>query len=116
MTYLSFTRLVKSMKCQILYRLTEILSFYEFLRPDSITTCHLLLGLLRVSEYSDIHGSNKKFEYEYSSLPKSVDRDLFFFFFLTTETSGFSVKLARQMSCKVNLKSNNNESLTMANL
>ena len=79
--------------------------------------CYILyLGLLRVSEYSDIHGSNKKFEYEYSSLPKSVDRDLFFFFFLTTETSGFSVKLARQMSCKVNLKSNNNESLTMANL
>ena len=39
------------------------------------------LGLLRVSEYSDIRGSEYKIEYEYSSLPKSLDRDLFFFFF-----------------------------------
>ena len=38
------------------------------------------LGLLRVSEYSDIHGSEYKIEYGYSSLPKSLDRDLFFFF------------------------------------
>ena len=38
------------------------------------------LGLLRVSEYSDIRGSEFKIEYEYSSLPKSLDRDLFFFF------------------------------------
>ena len=38
------------------------------------------LGLLRVSEYSDIRGSEYKIEYEYSSLPKSLDRDLFFFF------------------------------------
>ena len=33
MTYLSFYRLVKSMKWQIFYSLTEILSFYAFLRP-----------------------------------------------------------------------------------
>ena len=49
-----------------------------------------ILGLLRVSEYSDIRGSEYKIEYEYSSLPKSLDRDLFFFFFFTffvTETS-----------------------------
>ena len=39
------------------------------------------LGLLRVSEYSDIRESEYKIEYEYSSLPKSLDRDLFFFFF-----------------------------------
>ena len=39
------------------------------------------LGLLRVSEYSDIRGSEFKIEYEYSSLPKSLDRDLFSFFF-----------------------------------
>ena len=39
------------------------------------------VGLRRVSEYSDIHGSDKKIEYEYSSLPKSLDRDLFFLFF-----------------------------------
>ena len=39
------------------------------------------LGLLRVSEYSDIRGSEFKIEYEYSSLPKSLDCDLFFFFF-----------------------------------
>ena len=37
------------------------------------------VGLLRVSEYSDIRGSEYKIEYEYSSLPKSLDRDLFFF-------------------------------------
>ena len=52
------------------------------------------LGLLRVSEYSDIHGSAYKIEYEYSSLPKSLDRDLFFFFFFFTffvsETRSFS--------------------------
>ena len=42
------------------------------------------LGLLRVSEYSDIHGSEFKIEYEYSSLPKSLDRDLFFFSFFFT--------------------------------
>ena len=39
------------------------------------------IGLLRVSVYSDIRGSEYKIEYEYSSLPKSLDRDLFFFFF-----------------------------------
>ena len=38
------------------------------------------VGLLRVSEYSDTRGSECKIEYEYSSLPKSLDRDLFFFF------------------------------------
>ena len=37
------------------------------------------IGLLRVSEYSDIRGSEYKIEYRYSSLPKSLDRDLFFF-------------------------------------
>ena len=41
------------------------------------------LGLLRVSEYSDIRGSEFKIEYEYSSLPKSLDLNLFFFFFFT---------------------------------
>ena len=35
------------------------------------------LGLLRVSEYSGIRGIEYKIEYEYSSLPKSLD--LFFF-------------------------------------
>ena len=40
------------------------------------------VGLLRVSEYSDIRGSEYKIEYGYSSLPKSLDRDLFYFFFL----------------------------------
>ena len=39
------------------------------------------VGLLRVSKYSDIRGSEYKIEYEYSSLPKSLDRDLFFFTF-----------------------------------
>ena len=52
------------------------------------------LGLLRVSEYSDIRGSEYKIEYEYSSLPKLLDRDLFFFFFFftffVTETRSFS--------------------------
>ena len=51
------------------------------------------VGLLRVSEYSDIRGSKYKIEYEYSSLPKSLDRDLFFFLFFTffvTETRSFS--------------------------
>ena len=51
------------------------------------------LGLLRVSEYSDIRGSEFKIEYGYSSLPKSLDRDLFFFFFFLpflTETRSFS--------------------------
>ena len=55
------------------------------------------VGLLRVSEYSDIRGSEYKIEYEYSSLPKSLDRDLFFFFLqlkqdLTTETRSYSQK------------------------
>ena len=50
------------------------------------------VGLLRVSEYSDIRGSEYKIEYEYSSLPKSLARDLFFFFFtfFVTETRSFS--------------------------
>ena len=41
-----------------------------------------MIGLLRVSEYSDIRGSEYKIEYEYSSLPKSLDRDLFVLFFV----------------------------------
>ena len=46
-----------------------------------------ILGLLRVSKYSDIRGSVYKIEYGYTSLPKSLDRDLFFFFYLfLTET------------------------------
>ena len=52
-----------------------------------------LIGLLRVSEYSDIRGSEYKIEYGYSSLPKSLDRDLFSFFFFylfVTETRSFS--------------------------
>ena len=40
-----------------------------------------VVGLLRVSEYSDIPGSEYKIKYEYSSLLKSLDRDLFFFSF-----------------------------------
>ena len=50
----------------------------------------LLIGLLRVSEYSDIRGSEYKIEYGYSSLPKSLDRDLFFFYLFLTETRSFS--------------------------
>ena len=50
----------------------------------------LSVGLLRVSEYSDIHRSEYKIEYEYSSLPKSSGRDLFFFPFFLTETRSFS--------------------------
>ena len=50
----------------------------------------LQLGLLRVSEYSDIRGSEFKIEYEYSSLPKSLDRDLFFFHLFLIETRRFS--------------------------
>ena len=46
-----------------------------------------LIGLLlRVSEDSDIHGSDKKTGYEYSSsLLKLLDCDLFFFFFFRIE-------------------------------
>ena len=54
--------------------------------------CRSCIGLLRVSEYSDTRGSEYKIEYEYSSLPKSLDRDLFFFFFFypfLTETRSF---------------------------
>ena len=48
-----------------------------------------LVGLLRVSEYSDIRVSEYKIEYGYSSLPKSLDHNLFFFLFtfFLTETS-----------------------------
>ena len=48
------------------------------------------VGLLRVSEYSDIRRSEFKIEYEYSSLPKSLDRDLFFWYPFLTETRSFS--------------------------
>ena len=41
------------------------------------------VGLLRVSEYSDTRESEYKIEYEYSSLPKSLDRDPFFPFLFT---------------------------------
>ena len=44
--------------------------------PGTLTTS--AVGLLRVSEYSDIRGSEYKIEYGYSALPKSLDRDLFF--------------------------------------
>ena len=47
------------------------------------------VGLLRVSEYSDIRGSEYKIEYEYSSLPKSLDRDLFFLPFLLLKQEVF---------------------------
>ena len=54
---------------------------------------HCQIGLLRVSEYSDTRGSEYKIEYEYSSLPKSLDRDLcfflFFFYRFLTETRSF---------------------------
>ena len=36
------------------------------------------LGLLRVYESSGIRGCEYKIKYEYSSLPKSLDSDLFF--------------------------------------
>ena len=49
---------------------------------EASKTFGYLLGLLRVSEYSDIRGSEYKIEYGYLSLPKSLDRDIFFFFFL----------------------------------
>ena len=48
-----------------------------------------LVGLLRVSEYSDIRGSEYKIEYGYSSLLKSLDRNLFFFLPFLTETRSF---------------------------
>ena len=60
----------------------------KILAKNSEFTVHVWLGLLRVSEYSDIRGSELKIEYEYLSLPKSLDRDLFFFFL--TETRRFS--------------------------
>ena len=47
----------------------------------------LHVGLLRVSEYSDIRRSKFKIKHEYSSLPKSLDRDFFFFL---TKTRSFS--------------------------
>ena len=56
--------------------------------PDLNPNCLILLGLLGVSKYSDIYRSDKKIEYEYSSMPKSLDRDLF----LTTEMSSFLVQ------------------------
>ena len=71
---------------------TFVLSIFEWPLKTGVTN---LLGLLRVSEYSDIHGSEFKIEYEYSSLPKSLDRDLFFFLFFLlflTETRSFSQK------------------------
>ena len=55
---------------QVLFKANVI--FKDFSRQSCI-------GLLRVSEYSDIRGSEFKIEYRYSSLPKSLDRDLFFF-------------------------------------
>ena len=58
-------------------------------------------------------GVDKKIEYKYLSLPKLLEHDLFF---LTTETSDFSEKWSRQMSCNVNFKSNFNQCLTMAKL
>ena len=71
--------------------------FASFLNSSVILGCYLQqIGLLRVMEYSDIRGSEYKIEYEYSSLPKSLDRDLFFFFifffftFFVTETRSFS--------------------------
>ena len=45
MTYLSFYRLVKSIKRQIIYRLTEILSFYAFLRPAKTHYCIYLSNI-----------------------------------------------------------------------
>ena len=53
----------------------------EELLHEKQTHPHDMVGLLRVSEYSDIRGSEYKIVYEYSSLPKSLDRDLFFFLF-----------------------------------
>ena len=56
------------------------------------------VGLRQVSEY---HGSDKKIKYEYSSLPKSLDRDLFSVFFkkkTTTETRSFSQNCCSKFS------------------
>ena len=64
---------------------TSVLQTSILFMPKFASICsiegYLLIGLLRVSEYSDIRGSKYKIGYEYSSLPRSLDRDLFFFFF-----------------------------------
>ena len=75
--------IVESLEHRVYHRFDQSITFlYNYFD---------LVGLLRVSEYSDIRGSEYKIEYEYSSLPKSLDRDLFFFFFFfyffVTETS-----------------------------
>ena len=73
--------------CFTEYAVTYWLIFqFESLRPRKQVLNYIGmdvpgLGLLRVSEYSDIRGSEFKIEYGYSSLQKSLDRDLFSFFF-----------------------------------
>ena len=59
----------------------EGLNAYMYAINSRFHELALCIGLLRVSEYSNIRGSEYKIEYENSSLPKSLDRDLFFFFF-----------------------------------
>ena len=61
-----------------------VLHVYGQEQSGSVVECFTRdrgVGLLRVSEYWDIRGSEYKIEYEYSSLPKSLDRNFFFFFF-----------------------------------
>ena len=64
--------------CQIAYKIIISGKLIFFLLAI-VNNTNCSLGLLRVSEYSDIRGSEFKIEYEYSSLPKSLDRVLFFF-------------------------------------
>ena len=56
---------------------------------------HLVVGLLRVSEYSDIHWSDKKIEFEYYSLPKSLERNLFSFLFFNNWNVWFFRKIVQ---------------------
>ena len=71
------------MSCLTLYLIeASFNTFVSIADPDqaALVGAAWSLGLLQVSEYSDIRGSEYKIEYGYSSLPKSLDRDLFFFF------------------------------------
>ena len=76
MTYLSFYRLVKSMKRQIIYRLTEILSFYAFLRPDesSLWTASLKMAAERYlsRRIPDLRVGNNIDEIDKKLIPASI--------------------------------------------
>ena len=73
--FMKFSPKCRTNKFGMIYTiLGSFSSFFNWKRAD-------ILELLRVPEYSDIPGSEYKIEYEYLSLPKSLDRVLFFFFF-----------------------------------